>query len=334
MNVPQNVIIRYIKTKNKIRKIVTYKSNDCELKKYHQKIVIFLNENFINSIFAKAYVPKQSIFENAKAHMYNDYFIMLDVKNFFNSINHNNLTEKLFLELNRINKNNITKKECQEIVNNCSINRKGIPLGFLTSPILSNIYLKEFDGILYGKLKKLDLNNVIYTRYADDICISFKDSDCNSEKEMEIIELTRLLLKRYRLILNVDKTRSYNLKNTNHVKITGVNIVKSNDNYRSLTVGKKIKNSLFWDAVNCYKEINKLRCEIKKTDESDEAKRIINEINEKGYEVMRIKGMQSFILSVEKKGYESCYSDNMMAIVKGLGFSSLKVLIDELKITE
>lgn len=311
MNIPQDVVYRYIRTKNKVRKIVTYRSDDCELKKYHQKISKFLNDNFINSIFAKAYVSKQSIFENAKAHMYNDYFIMMDVKNFFNSINHNNLVEKLFLELNRVNKNNISKKECVEIVNNCSISKIGIPLGFLTSPILSNIYLKEFDGILYGKLKKMELDNVIYTRYADDMCISFKDSNCNSEKKAEIIELTNSLLKKYRLKLNTDKTRSFNLKITNHVKITGVNIVKSGDNYRSLTVGKKVKNDLFWDAVNCYKNTNKT-CN----------------------EIYRIKGMQSFILSVEKKGYESCYSDNMMSEVKKLGFNSLKELIDNLAIKQ
>ncbi len=58
------------------------------------------------------------------------------------------------------------------------------------------VYLKEFDGILYGKLKKLELENVIYTRYADDICISFKDNDCNHEKEREIIKLTSCLLKK------------------------------------------------------------------------------------------------------------------------------------------
>ncbi|MEA4822165.1 MAG: reverse transcriptase domain-containing protein [Erysipelotrichales bacterium] len=307
MNIPQDIVIRYIKTKNKVRKIVTYRSDDCKLRAYHNKINNFLNENFLNSIFAKAYIAKQSIYKNAKAHMYNDYFIMMDVQNFFNSINHNNLVEKLYLELNRINENNITKKECMDIVNNCSINKVGIPLGFITSPILSNIYLKEFDGILYGKLKKLELENVIYTRYADDICISFKDNALNQEKEAEIISLTNCLLKRYRLKLNTNKTRSYNLKATNHVKITGVNIVKSADDYRTLSVGKKIKNALFWDAINCYKKTNRTSDEIDK-----------------------IKGMQSFVLSVEKNGYESCYSGNMMAEVKKQGFDSLKELIDNL----
>ena len=103
------------------------------------------------------------------------------------------------------------------------------------------------------------------------------------------------------------KTRSFNLDITNHIKITGVNIVKLSNNFRTLSVGRKVKNDLFWDALNCYKKANNT-----------------------GYEINRIKGMQSFILSIEKKGYEDCYSSNMIAEVKKLGFNSLKDLIDHL----
>jgi len=46
-------------------------------------------------------------------------------------------------------------------------------VGFITSPILSNIYMKEFDNIFYGRLKELGQSNIIYTRYADDMIISF-----------------------------------------------------------------------------------------------------------------------------------------------------------------
>lgn len=84
----------YIKTKNKTRKIYTYVSEDCELKKKHDGILAFLKENFIESKFSKAYVSRQSIYTNAKAHMYNDFFLMLNIKDFFGSINHKRLIEK------------------------------------------------------------------------------------------------------------------------------------------------------------------------------------------------------------------------------------------------
>ncbi len=43
-----------------------------------------------------------------------------------------------------------------------------------------------------------------------------------------------------------------------------------------------------------------------------------------------IKGMQSFILSIEKEGYEKCYSEGMLKKVHYLGFDNLKSLIDSL----
>ena len=77
----EELIVKYIKTKNKVRKIVTYKENS-ELRIYHQKVVDYLKKYTYNSIFAKAYIPHSSIYENAKAHMYNDIFIKMDIKLF------------------------------------------------------------------------------------------------------------------------------------------------------------------------------------------------------------------------------------------------------------
>jgi len=125
MKINSDLLVKRIKTKNKIRKIVTYKSNECELRKVHNEIFEYLNINFINSIFAKAYIKKRSIYSNAIVHMYNDYFIMLDVKNFFNSINHAKLIERLYFELNnKKNKREISKLECSDIVDKCSIQLK------------------------------------------------------------------------------------------------------------------------------------------------------------------------------------------------------------------
>ena len=52
----EEYIIKYIKRKNKIRKIVTYK-NQSEIRKYHEAVVDFLRKNTYDSIFAKAYTP-------------------------------------------------------------------------------------------------------------------------------------------------------------------------------------------------------------------------------------------------------------------------------------
>lgn len=302
-----DIVVRHIKTKNKIRKIVTYRTDDCELKLKHQKINIFLQERFIPSVFSKGYVKGRSIYDNALAHMYNDYFIMLDIKDFFPHICHKQLSDKIFHEINLVKPDQISKKECNEIIECCSVNTRGLPLGFVTSPILSNIYLKEFDCFLYGCLKNMSLNNIIYTRYADDMIISFKSDSITMlpEIELNIINTIIPILARYGLRINDKKTRSYNLNISNHVRITGINITKADNGYRHLSVGRALKNELFWDAVDCFE-------------------------NQDADEIQRIKGLHSFILSVEKQGYETCYSAGMICYINKLGFTSLKDLIDSL----
>ena len=302
-----DVVIKYITTKNKVRKLATYKSDTCALKARHEEINRFISDRFVPSKFAKGYVKKRSIYHNAKAHMYNDVFVMMDIKDFFLQICHKQLSEKLFYELNLIEQNQISKKECKQIVEECSLGSRGLPLGFITSPILSNVYLKEFDGIFYGSLKKLGLSNMIYTRYADDITVSFRYSALGNNEEYykQIQCLAERLLSRYGLRLNSRKTRTYDLNTSNHVRVTGINIVKCEDGTRKLTVGRSAKNALFWDALNCLENSNQNR-------------------------ILHVKGMQSFVLSIEKNGYESCYSQAMMEKVYATGAKSLKELIDSL----
>ncbi|WP_144475474.1 reverse transcriptase domain-containing protein [Cytobacillus oceanisediminis] len=297
-------IVKYIKTKNKIRKIVTYGDNAQEIKKIHTEIAEFINENFMPSKFSKAYIRHKSIYQNALAHMYNDIFISLDIKDFFRNINHQKLINALFLELNKHSNNTINKLECSKIVSNCTVSKKGLPLGLITSPTLSNVYLKEFDNILYGKLKRMKVENIIYTRYADDLVISFKDIESKTKIIDDIIMLVKKLLSKYNLRLNSSKTRIISLDKSNHVKITGINIIKSPSNYRKLTVGRELKNDLFHTAVKYYEDGNTNK-----------------------YELLKIKGLESFILSIEKNGYEEVYSKNMKLKIKDLGFKSLNELI-------
>ena len=86
-------------------------------------------------------------------------------------------------------------------------------------------------------------------------------------------------------------------------------MVKENGK-RTLSVGKKIKNNLFWCAINLYKD---------KTSNKDYQK-----------QSLRIKGLNSFILSIEKNGYEDCYSEKMKNIIIKLGFENLQDLIKNL----
>ena len=180
-------------------------------------------------------------------------------------------------------------------------------MGFITSPILSNIYLKDFDGIFYGKLKTIGVSNAIYTRYADDLTVSFKATDPIQFELLkeEIVSIASNILKRYGLRLNPKKTCAFDIRKTKHVRITGISITRDSHNLRHLSVGRKLKNKLYQDALKALQSGSK-------------------------EQISEIKGMQSFVLSVEKKGYEKIYSEKMMNKIHSLGFASLKELIDSL----
>ena len=308
-------IIKYIQKKNKIRRIVTYNNESMRLK--HLKIKEYLEANLLFSKFTKAYIKDSSIFKNAKAHMYNDIFIKLDIKDFFNSINHLILLEVLYYELNKKHIDKVvTKIEISKLINLCSIHKKGIPLGLITSPTLSNIYLKEFDNILYGSLRKLDKQDIIYTRYADDLTISFKSKDKLSKEDLEIIiSLVTKFLKKYKLKLNISKTNIIDLNISNHVRITGISIIKDQNNYRKISVGRKRINKLYHDTINMYSKIKNQNFILTEEDQ---------------YEIKKLKGMESFIYSIEKKGYNKIFSDDMKNYINILGYNSLSELITNL----
>ncbi|MCI9343798.1 MAG: hypothetical protein HFI01_12630 [Lachnospiraceae bacterium] len=47
-------------------------------------------------------------------------------------------------------------------------------------------------------------------------------------------------------------------------------------------------------------------------------------------EVERIKGMYSFLMSIEKRGIEDCYSERMKEIIREKGYENLEKMIRDL----
>ena len=276
--------IMYIKTKKKIRKIVTY--NNQKQKEMHNYINNKILTAYKPSIFAKGYIKGESIYSNVSAHMYNNYFFKTDIKDFFPSINHNKLALELYKEI----KNIATIKDCRDIIDKCSCGNKGLPLGFITSPLLSNIYLKRFDIMLYHKLKYFDCDNIVYTRYADDIVISFKKSDIQLlDLQRQIYTLLKECLRNYNLKINEKKTKFIVFEKSKQVRLTGVTITERQGK-RRISIGRNQKRKYFYDVINLAKEKKSKRNK---------------------YQVNRLKGLLSFYLSIEKKEFENFISNNM-----------------------
>lgn len=310
-----------INKRGKKRELITYANEEQKIK--HRKIKEFLENHIYFSIFTKAYVENSSIYKNARAHMYNDIFYKFDIKNFFESIDHRILLKVLLQELNKNthkDRKKFTKYQISSLIKECIVFDTGLPLGLITSPILANIYLKEFDNIFYGKLKQLELENIIYTRYADDITVSFKSKEIDTNMINLIkdsIESTLVkLLSRYSLKLNFKKNSVINLNKSNHVRITGLSITKDVNNYRNISVGKKKVAELYDDSLRIYFDTYK--------------KEVLSE--KEKYEIKRIKGYHSFVISIHKNGYSHMLSNKMILKINKIGYDNLESLIESFSI--
>lgn len=97
------------------------------------------------------------------------WFLKLDIKDFFPSIDAETLMRKLpdIYPLMFLSEHQMTR------LVNLAINDEGVlPQGSPLSPMLSNLVMTEFDLNLTHKLYELSRGRMTYTRYADDILIT------------------------------------------------------------------------------------------------------------------------------------------------------------------
>lgn len=159
--------------------------------------------------------------------------IKMDLANAFDSIGINLLNDSWprLLDISDIDK--------ETILNICTLNGT-LPQGAPTSPLLLNIALAKFDNECIYKINKLWADeqaeyffstNVrgpyhtmpIYTRYADDITVSF---DKRSIRHYWIHNIVKKVCAKYGLNLKESKTRFMTIAHGRFV--TGINIVNCN----------------------------------------------------------------------------------------------------------
>ncbi len=111
--------------------------------------------------YAHGFVKQRSPVTNAMAHTGFRYSLSMDIKDFFPSVKPHHLADFY----NRIEP--IIKPELLFINNS-------LPQGFPTSPILSNLAMIPVDNTIAEQLKQLN-QPFSFTRYADDITVSFNE---------------------------------------------------------------------------------------------------------------------------------------------------------------
>lgn len=161
-----------------------------------------------------------------------DYFIQLDISDFYGSINHFLLFNILKSEINNTIFLDLIKKAIENTTGNddpCSINKNivGVPQGLSISNILAHIYMVYFDN------KYKDDNRLFYTRYVDDILIF-----CNKTEKKQILkDLIYDLERNHMLSLNLNKFREGKIDESSF-RFLGYCNKKSNDNSQLLSVPK------------------------------------------------------------------------------------------------
>jgi len=154
---------------------------------------------------AHAYMKNKSILTNVTPHLNNKALLKIDLKDFFPNIEKNRIIA-IFLKLG------YTQNISFALASLCTLNNC-LPQGAPTSPTLSNIIAYRLDRRLSALCIK---NDMVYTRYADDMIITSKYISLKTKKFIiKIIEDCNF-------IVNNDKT--YLSTNKSKRIITGISI--------------------------------------------------------------------------------------------------------------
>ncbi|WP_369158197.1 reverse transcriptase domain-containing protein [Candidatus Thiodiazotropha sp. LNASS1] len=185
-----------------------------------------------NADVVHSYIKGKSTLTAVGAHAGSSAFFLTDIKSFFPNITERDVTRVLTRD-----KAQIPIADFESYISYCSRIMTwddSIPVGFPTSPQLSNGFLYEFDNALHDFCEK---HGLIYTRYSDDIIISGD----NKEKLLSLRDSVQELLHIYasdKLFINTEKTRITHIGNK--VKILGLIITQEGN----VTIDSKYKRTL------------------------------------------------------------------------------------------
>ncbi len=214
------------KKKGGTRTIYIYK--DDEMKKRHRlflKNIKTIEKQYkIKIRYTAVGFTKYSLHESVKRHCKNICFLQMDLKDFFPSI-----TEDLMYKHVPLLMRFPEVRECFQEGKLCQ--------GSVLAPWISNVFMYTFDK----KISKTSfVTNVTYTRYADDIVISFNTRNEEIMKQALSHYLTEVkeAVAEMGLEINDSKTQFRYKGKHNHVKILGFNIAFTKGGNK-ITIGRK-----------------------------------------------------------------------------------------------
>lgn len=252
LGIDPNILLQIInRAKFRIKIFYIPKRNGSKRKIFHpdkktKLIQYWLIHNILSRFpihkSATAYKKKASTLENAIQHKCNRYFIRIDLQSFFPSIKFIDFENFIYHKngLNYIDSNSFDVKNLLKLINNiCFLQDQTLPIGFPSSPTISNILMHEIDSIISSNIKNIEhFGSGVYTRYADDIVFSTnKKNACNFFYEYFNNLLNETLSPK--LYINKDKTLFTSTSGGSTI-VTGIKICHD----KHITLHKKYKDHI------------------------------------------------------------------------------------------
>ncbi|MHC0462909.1 reverse transcriptase domain-containing protein [Kosakonia cowanii] len=259
-----------------------------KLKEYHKFINEFIlsylkvNENVVFS-----YRKGSSTYDAIKIHADSKVFFNTDIKDFFASIS-GEFIKKIIV--NNIDNIPITDlRDYIEVLSNYLIIEDSLPVGFATSPSLSNACLYEFDNTLEQLCISLGFK---YSRYADDIIVSSPSDEAFNDVPVII----RNMLRDFNGgVFKINEQKTKLVRKGNKIKLLGMVILPSGKISVDIRVKKRVEHLIHFYVTDKSKFIKAVKSDpkIKKTDVLSD-----REIEEKGVGV--ISGLLNHINTIDK----------------------------------
>ncbi|OWV35303.1 RNA-dependent DNA polymerase [Bacillus spizizenii] len=223
---------------------------------------------------ATAFIKTKGIKNNVNRHQGNQFFLCLDIDDFFPSIQQN----KVYNLFKSIGYNT----HISLVLSNLCTYKGVLPQGGVTSPAISNLVNIKLDRRISGYCSS---RNIVYSRYADD----FTFSSNNPHKLTKSITTIRSIIQDEGYKLNNKKTRF--LKPGNKRKITGLVL---SDETEEFGIGRKQKRILR----------AKIHTLVFKLNESDKSWKALNE---------HINGWLSYLKGIDFEAYSQllAYKENL-----------------------
>jgi RNA-directed DNA polymerase len=205
----------------------TIREPNAQLKEVQKKLQGFLDTNAPVNSCAHGFRKNRSVVTNALPHIGNQVVIKLDIKSFFDSVTYEQVLGVYQSAVRTHDYRNIygwlriegDLKKLIEKLSDLSWQPSGIPQGASTSPIIANSLLKRFDQRVFGFVYS---NDGSYTRYADDITISYPvDDPALIRRTIKVVEEK---LRDHGFRLNKKKSKLNVLRPHQSQKICGITI--------------------------------------------------------------------------------------------------------------